>query len=39
MSDELSTALVELKRDEVVEMVRGRIDEGEDPVQVLEECH
>jgi hypothetical protein len=32
MSDGLSTALVELKRDEVVEMVRGRIDEGEDPV-------
>ncbi len=38
MFDELSTALVELKRDEVVEMVRSRIDEGEDPVQVLEEC-
>ena len=38
MSDELGTALVELKRDEVVEMVRNKIDEGEDPVQVLEEC-
>jgi len=38
MSDELSTALVELKRDEVVEMVRSRINEGEGPVQVLEEC-
>jgi methanogenic corrinoid protein MtbC1 len=38
MSDELSTALVELKRNEMVEMVRDRIDEGEDPVQVLEEC-
>jgi hypothetical protein len=29
---------VELKRNEMVEMVRSRIDEGEDPVQVLEEC-
>jgi methanogenic corrinoid protein MtbC1 len=38
ISDELSTALVELKRNEMVEMVRSRIDEGEDPVQVLEEC-
>jgi methanogenic corrinoid protein MtbC1 len=38
ISDELSTALVELKRNEMVEMVRDRIDEGEDPVQVLEEC-
>ena len=39
MSDELSTALVKLKRDEMVEMVRNRIDEGEYPVHVLEECH
>jgi methanogenic corrinoid protein MtbC1 len=39
MSDELSTALVELKRDEMVEMVRNRIDDGEYPVQVLEGCH
>lgn len=39
MSDELSTALVKLKRDEMVEMVGSRIDEGEYPVQVLEECH
>lgn len=39
MSDELSTALVKLKRDEMVEMVGSRIDEGEYPVQVREECH
>ena len=39
MSDELSTALVKLKMDEMVEMVRNRIDEDEYPVQVLEECH
>ena len=39
MSDELSTALVKIKRDEMVEMVRSRIDEGEYPVQVLEECN
>jgi len=36
MSDDLSTALVKIKRDEMVEMVRNRIDED---VQVLEECH
>lgn len=39
MSDELSTALVKPKRDEMVEVVRSRIDEGEYPVQVLEKCH
>jgi len=39
MSDDLSTALVKIKRDEMVEMVRNRIDEDEYPVQVLDECH
>ena len=39
MSDDLSTALVKIKRDEMVEMVRNRIDEGEYHVQGLEECH
>ena len=38
MSEGLSTALVELKRDEAVEMVRSKIDGGEDPLQILEEC-
>ncbi len=38
MSEELSTALVELKRDEAVEIVRSKIDGGEDPLQILEEC-
>jgi len=38
MSEELSMALVELKRDEAVEMVRSKIDGGEDPLQILEEC-
>ena len=39
MSDELSTALVNLKRDEMVEMVRSRIYEGKYLVQVLGDCH
>jgi len=38
MSEELSTALVELKRDKAVEIVRSKIDGGEDPLQILEEC-
>jgi len=38
MFEELSTALVELKRDEAVEIVRSKIDGGEDPLQILEEC-
>jgi len=38
MSEGLSTALVELKRDEAVEIVRSKIDGGEDPLQILEEC-
>ncbi|GAG02623.1 unnamed protein product, partial [marine sediment metagenome] len=38
MSEELSMALVELKRDEAVEIVRSKIDGGEDPLQILEEC-
>jgi len=38
MFEELSTALVELKRDKAVEMVRSKIDGGEDPLQILEEC-
>ena len=38
MSEELSTALVELKRDEAVEIVRSKIDGGEDPLRILEEC-
>jgi methylmalonyl-CoA mutase cobalamin-binding domain/chain len=38
MSEELATGLVELKRDEVLDGVRGRVDKGEDPLQILEEC-
>ena len=38
MSEELSMAVVELKRDEVAEMVINRADKGENPVQILEEC-
>jgi methylmalonyl-CoA mutase cobalamin-binding domain/chain len=38
MSGELSKALVELRRDEAVEIVRRRIDVGEDPLYILDEC-
>jgi methanogenic corrinoid protein MtbC1 len=38
MSGELSMALVELKRDEAVEIVRRRIGVGEDPLYILGEC-
>src|SRR4030042_4136683 len=38
MSEELSMAVVERKRDEVAEMVINRADKGENPVQILEEC-
>jgi methylmalonyl-CoA mutase cobalamin-binding domain/chain len=38
MSEELSMALVELKRDKVAEAVKSRAKKGEDPVRILEEC-
>lgn len=38
MSGELSKALVDLKRDEVVDIVRRRIDMGEDPLYILDDC-
>lgn len=38
MSGELAMAIVELKRDEVLEAVRSRSKKGESSLQVLEEC-
>lgn len=38
MSEELSSALVALKRGEVVELVKSRAGRGEDPFAILEEC-
>ena len=35
---ELSMKVVELKRDEVVEDVKHRLNQGEDPIQILDEC-
>ena len=34
----LSMALVELKRDEAVETVKSRLEKGEDPVVILDQC-
>jgi len=38
MSEGLSKALVELERDEVIKALKGRVEEGEDPVGILEQC-
>ncbi len=38
MDEELSMKVVELKRDEVVEIVQKRLDTGDDPLRILDEC-
>jgi len=38
MVEELATAIVELKRDKVLDAVRNRAEKGEAPLQILEEC-
>jgi methanogenic corrinoid protein MtbC1 len=38
MSEKLSIGILELKRDEVVEAVRGSVQQGADPIGILEEC-
>ena len=38
MGDALAMALVELKRDEVLETVKEKAERGDDPLGLLEEC-
>jgi len=38
MSDELSTHIVQLKRDEVISEVTERLASGDDPINILDEC-
>ena len=38
MSNELVGYVVDLKRDEAVSLVMCKIDQGEDPLAILEEC-
>jgi methanogenic corrinoid protein MtbC1 len=38
MSEELTKAIVEIKRDEALDMVKRRAEAGEDPLRILEEC-
>lgn len=38
MPEGLDTALVELKREEVAATVKRRAENGEDPIQILDEC-
>jgi methylmalonyl-CoA mutase cobalamin-binding domain/chain len=38
MSEELAIAIVELDRDKALNLVGSRIEKGESPLQVLEEC-
>ncbi len=38
MDDQLSMKVVELKRDEVIELIESKLNKGEDPLQILSEC-
>lgn len=38
MSQELAMAIVELNRDEALDMVKRRTEKGENPLRILEEC-
>jgi len=38
MSQEIRKAIIELKRDEIASLVNARLANGEDPLQVLNEC-
>ncbi len=38
MAGDLSTYVVELKRDAVIQTVEARLDMGEDPLKILDEC-
>lgn len=38
MSDELAMAIVDLERDEALDMVKRRCEKGENPLHILDEC-
>ncbi|NVM01995.1 MAG: cobalamin B12-binding domain-containing protein [Candidatus Helarchaeota archaeon] len=38
MSGDLSKAFEALKKDEVLDAVKSRVEKGEDPIQILDEC-
>ena len=38
MSQEIRKAIIELKRDQITSLVDARLEKGEDPLQVLNEC-
>ena len=38
MDEELSLKVVGLKREEVIELVRAKLDSGQDPIKILDEC-
>jgi len=38
MTEELSQLIVELKRDEAARVVKSRLEKGNDPIQILDEC-
>lgn len=38
MAEGLDTSLVELERDEVMAAVKSRVERGEDPIHILDEC-
>jgi methylmalonyl-CoA mutase cobalamin-binding domain/chain len=38
MSREIKKAIIELKRDEITGLVNARLEKGDDPLQVLNEC-
>ncbi|OLS15565.1 MAG: cobalamin B12-binding domain-containing protein, partial [Promethearchaeota archaeon CR_4] len=37
-SEDLAIAIVELKRDEAIDMVKRRCEKGEKPLQIFDEC-
>ncbi len=38
MSDEISSCVVELRKDELLEAIRSKLESGEDALQIMDEC-
>ena len=38
MSEDLAMAIVDLERDEALDMVKRRCEKGENPLHILDEC-